>query len=590
MQAGGKSSYGVWAQLMGERTPRPFFRSSWPLVAVLSVTAVAGCGDSESTVSTAPTPQKCQVALAVSSPSIGPDGGTGTVTITTTPECPWDVSTGANWVSGLSPASGQGSSTVEFRVAANPLPSVRQGEIVVNDNRVAVSQQAAPCRFELRPDSLTIDAKGETREVAVSTVSGCSWTLGTDAGWISFTTQNSGSGSGSVRVTIGPNTRDESRSGSIILGNQRATVTQAGVGTPDSGNPDPGAPQPGCTFNINPSSTAVAATGGSGTFVVSTGTGCAWAASSGATWISITSGGSGAGNGSVIFSAAANTGGGRTGTLTIAGQTFSVVQAGATGGPCTYQLGSSSSSIPAAGGTGTVGVSSGNTCTWTASSGAPWISITSGGSGTGNGSVAFSAAANTGGARTGTLTIAGQTFSVMQAAAAVPCTYSLGSSSASIAAAGGSGTVGVSSGSTCTWTASSGASWISITSGGSGTGNGSVAFSVAANTGGARSGTLTIAGQSFSVTQAAAAVSCSYSISSTSANINGAATGTISVSAGSGCAWTASSNAEWLSVTSGASGTGNGTVSWSASAPPGKNDRTAAVTIAGQTFTVRQTN
>ena len=40
MQAGGKSSYGVWAQLMGERTPRPFFRSSWPLVAVLSVTAV----------------------------------------------------------------------------------------------------------------------------------------------------------------------------------------------------------------------------------------------------------------------------------------------------------------------------------------------------------------------------------------------------------------------------------------------------------------------------------------------------------------------------------------------------------------------
>jgi hypothetical protein len=43
-------------------------------------------------------------------------------------------------------------------------------------------------------------------------------------------------------------------------------------------------------------------------------------------------------------------------------------------------------------------------------------------------------------------------------------------------------------------------------------------------------------------------------------------------------------------VTSGASGTGNGTVSYSASEPRGKNDRTAALTIAGQTFTVRQAN
>ena len=78
-------------------------------------------------MTTVPTQLKCQVALAASSSSIGPDGGMGTVTITTAPECPWDVSTAANWLSGLSPTSGQGTSTVEFRIAPNPLPSTREG-------------------------------------------------------------------------------------------------------------------------------------------------------------------------------------------------------------------------------------------------------------------------------------------------------------------------------------------------------------------------------------------------------------------------------------------------------------------------------
>jgi hypothetical protein len=55
-------------------------------------------------------------------------------------------------------------------------------------------------------------------------------------------------------------------------------------------------------------------------------------------------------------------------------------------------------------------------CAWTAGSNAPWLTITSGASGTGNGTVGFAAAANTGVARTGTLTIAGQPFTVTQAA------------------------------------------------------------------------------------------------------------------------------------------------------------------------------
>ncbi len=86
----------------------------------------------------------------------------------------------------------------------------------------------------------------------------------------------------------------------------------------------------------------------------------------------------------------------------------------------------------------------------------------------------------------------------------IPCTYSLSPSTASFAAEGGSSSVTVTAlPSTCPWTASTTYNWIHTTS--SGTGSGTAGYSVDANTStSTRSGTLTIAGQTFTVSQAAA--------------------------------------------------------------------------------------
>ncbi|MGB9178496.1 MAG: M36 family metallopeptidase [Pyrinomonadaceae bacterium] len=83
------------------------------------------------------------------------------------------------------------------------------------------------------------------------------------------------------------------------------------------------------------------------------------------------------------------------------------------------------------------------------------------------------------------------------------CTFSINPTSASYAAAGGSGTVSVTAGTGCSWTAVSNSTFITITGGASGSGNGTVSYSVANNTGSSsRTGTMTIAGQTFTVTQA----------------------------------------------------------------------------------------
>lgn len=93
-------------------------------------------------------------------------------------------------------------------------------------------------------------------------------------------------------------------------------------------------------------------------------------------------------------------------------------------------------------------------------------------------------------------------FTVIGAA----CNYTLSATTQSFSASGGTGSVNVSASSGCNWTAGSNASWITITSGNSGNGNGTVNFAVAANTSSAsRTGTLTIAGRTYTVTQAGSA-------------------------------------------------------------------------------------
>ncbi len=83
----------------------------------------------------------------------------------------------------------------------------------------------------------------------------------------------------------------------------------------------------------------------------------------------------------------------------------------------------------------------------------------------------------------------------------VACGFALSSSSQTFPANGGTGTVNVITTTGCGWTAASDASFITITSGANGTGNGTVDFSVSTNTGAARNGTLSIAGKTYTVTQ-----------------------------------------------------------------------------------------
>jgi hypothetical protein len=165
-----------------------------------------------------------------------------------------------------------------------------------------------------------------------------------------------------------------------------------------------------------------------------------------------------------------------------------------------------------------------------------------------------------------------------------PCSFAISPVTQSIAPAGGTASVTVTTGPGCVWTATDNATWISITAGSTGIGNGTVSYSVTADvTGSARTGMLTIAGQTVTVTQNA----CSFSVSPTTVSINaGGGTGSATLTATTGCPWTATSGAAWLTITGAASGTGNATISFSATSTT--TARSTTLTVAGRTVTVSQ--
>lgn len=105
--------------------------------------------------------------------------------------------------------------------------------------------------------------------------------------------------------------------------------------------------------------------------------------------------------------------------------------------------------------------------------------------------------------------------------AAASCSYSVSPASQSFDASGGNGSAAVTTGSGCFWTAVSDVAWITISSGASGSGNGSVAYSVADNADGmARTGMLLVAGHPITIKQAGKATvvsAASYSSSEVTA-------------------------------------------------------------------------
>lgn len=169
------------------------------------------------------------------------------------------------------------------------------------------------------------------------------------------------------------------------------------------------------------------------------------------------------------------------------------------------------------------------------------------------------------------------------------CDFTISPSAQAFPFTGGSGSFGIAMPSACSWTASAASSFLTINSPASGEGNGAISFTVAPNQGGPRSGSIVVsngvATRTFQVQQPSG---CPTSLSQTSVNFGVAGgSGSVAVSAGDVCSYLASSNANWVQITS-PTQSGNGSITFNVQPNGTSNSRTAIVSVSGQTFSVNQ--
>jgi hypothetical protein len=286
---------------------------------------------------------------------------------------------------------------------------------------------------------------------------------------------------------------------------------------------------PSCSYSVVQPTTAFGPEGGTGSsaITVSSGTGCTWTATSSAAFITFTTA-SGTGSGTAAFTVAVNTGAERTSTLTIAGTSITITQRAAVVTP-PATLAAPTPRSPSGGqdvelrptlvvnnaaATGNVGtvtyrfeVSSDSTFP-----NDPAKTITQDGVAQGTGTTSWPIPRDlTQGvvyfwrarATNGTITTPFSAVESFKAGGGL-CAITLSTTTVSVGAGGGSSTITITTSSVCNWVAISNDGFIVLTSPSSGSGSGSLTFSVVANTGAARTGTVTISGQTVTVSQSAA--------------------------------------------------------------------------------------
>ena len=190
----------------------------------------------------------------------------------------------------------------------------------------------------------------------------------------------------------------------------------------------------------------------------------------------------------------------RSGIMTIATQTVTVTQAGAS---CAFAITPTTQSFLVAGGTSTFNVQA--ACSWSATSNANWITVNTAGN---SSPVGYSVAANTCvDTRKGTISLVTNlptppAFTVTQDGS--PGNMSLSPASATVGAVASNGRITITTGDSCNWTATADQSWIQLTFGSPGIGSGGLSYHVLDNTSNVpRTGSIHVGALTYTITQQA---------------------------------------------------------------------------------------
>ncbi|KAB2843674.1 MAG: hypothetical protein F9K47_06150 [Burkholderiales bacterium] len=238
---------------------------------------------------------------------------------------------------GTAPSASSGSE-VTLHFGATAVPASRRADPTTTNNTPTsvktVVKAAGVCSYTVTPNSLSLGSAAQNPQVTVSTSSGCAWSAQSDAQWLKIAAGSgasgssaSGTGSGKITITVNENSSSTERTGSITIQGNRVIINQSGMV----------AAAPTCTNPRFQRSGDQVGGRWTGTLIrvdIIAEADCQWSAVSKDSWITVATGGSGKGSGTLGYIVDTNpTSGVRTGHIQIGQELFTVSQTAASDGP-----------------------------------------------------------------------------------------------------------------------------------------------------------------------------------------------------------------------------------------------------------------
>ena len=513
------------------------------------------------------------VSITPTTRNFGVNGG-GNAIIVSGSSATWTAAVSDPWIT-LNATTGNVGYPVAYTVSANTNVEQRTGYVYVSGWVHTVTQDGVG--GTISPENVTYEHLGGRGTITVSAANKMVWQARPNVDWLSVT-PTSGAGAGSVTYQVAPYSEVATRQGTLTVAGNTFTVFQYGRRMKlDSYSVTKDYETHPIPISVN----ALAIT--------------QWSVTPNNSWISVVDAGNGHGGDLVTIAIAENPSyKARTGTVTIGTETFTVTQQGRPTAALSFSVSPTASTASVEGANGAIAVTATPDLPWTATSGANWITVYAAtANGAGNGNVVYTASPNpTLSQRMGTVTVTPEAASGMAAKThwvTQPAAQSaLSSNGYEFEASGESCSVEVSVANIVQWSISESLDWITVNGSTSRTGPGTVVLQAAANnTVYSRSGTVSIAGKTFRVSQKARGVELEYDTKLFP--VDGGYE-SISIHPDGNVSWTAvSSDPTWITIFQGDSGTGDGEIMYIVSPYVGDGGaRTGWITVGDKKVYITQ--
>ncbi len=225
--------------------------------------------------------------------------------------CNWTAQSSAPWVQIYHGQSGVGSGTIRFRVPDYNEPADRSATISAGGSSITIVQRGTTCRTTSWDQStLSFPRQGGIRTLQFVIAPGCQWSVQVNSSWLSVL-PSSGVGPAAIRVTAEPHAGDADRSGEFAILRNQVPVSQRGR----------------CDVELSAANRVFGASGGTGSVMIRTGSGCQTTATDQSGFVNFTGNVTGSGDRQLTFTVPAYAGAApRSGEIRVGDATLRVTQ------------------------------------------------------------------------------------------------------------------------------------------------------------------------------------------------------------------------------------------------------------------------